>query len=77
MQNPIPGEWKTQIVGVETSYDDEPYFTIVSFMETESKPLNEPMGLLQTAAAYGMAIGFPVALISLLLLICLRKKAEE
>ena len=77
VQNPIPGKWKTKIVGVETSYDNEPYFTLVSFMETEPKPLNEPMETKQKAAAYGMAIGFPVALISLLLLICLRKKAEE
>ena len=77
VQNPIPGEWEMQIVGVETSYDEEPYFTIVSFKDTDPKLLNEPMDTKQKAAAYGMAIGFPVALISLLLLICLRKKAEE
>jgi hypothetical protein len=77
VKNPIPGKWKTQIVGVETSYDEEPYFTIVSFMETESKPLNQPMNAKQTAAAYCMAIGFAVALFSLLLLISLGKKAKE
>ena len=77
VKNPIPGKWKTQIVGVETSYDEEPYFTIVSFMETESKPLNQPMNAKQIAAAYCMAIGFAVALFSLLLLIALGKKAKE
>lgn len=77
VKNPIPGEWKTQIVGVETSYDEEPYFTLVSFMETETKPLNEPLNTMQEAASYCMAIGFPVALFSLLLLIALGKKEKK
>lgn len=76
VKNPIPGKWKSKIVGVETSYEDEPYYAIVSFIETDGTKVNEPISDLQTAAAYGIAIGFSTAFISLLLLICLGKKKE-
>lgn len=77
VKNPIPGKWKSKIVGVETSYDNEPYYSIVSFIETDGAKVNEPISNLQTAAAYCIAIGFSTALISLLLLICLSKKKDN
>ena len=71
--NPIHGKWKVKIKGVETSYDKEPFYTIVSFKETEMPAVNSSMTDLETAAAYCIAIGLFTTIASILLLPCLKK----
>ena len=76
VKNPIPGEWSVKIKGVETSYEDEPYYTIVTFKEAENQRLNTQMEDMEVLAAYCAPIGLFVSMISVMLLFCLKKKKE-
>lgn len=75
--NPIKGEWSVAVKGVETSYEQEPFYTIVSFMETAGAQINEPMTTLETVAAYCLPIGLFATISSILLLICLGKGKKK
>ncbi len=78
VKNPIKGNWQVKIKGVETSYDKEPFYTIVSFKETDEQiNINPPMNNLEKFASYCIPIGFFVTISSALLLICMRKKKTD
>lgn len=74
VQNPIEGEWKVSVLGVETSYEEEPFYTIVSFKETEGNVLNGEMTILQLIASYCIPIGLFATIASIILLCCFKKK---
>lgn len=75
--NPIPGKWSYKIKGVETSYENEPYYTIVSFKNTKNATINEPMTEIQNVASYCIPIGVYSTLVSSMLLVCVGKKKDE
>jgi len=76
VKNPIPGKWSVRVKGIETSYDQEPFYTIVAFKESDSAPVNKSMSDLQAVAAWCLPLGFAVTLSSAALLIGLSKKKE-
>ena len=75
--NPISGKWKLKIKGVETSYENEPYYTIVSFKATEGEKANATMTQMEEIASYCLPIGFYVTVVSTMLLICIGKKKSK
>lgn len=77
VNNPIPGKWSVCVKGIETSYENEPYYTIVSFKETKDGKINEAMSTIETIAAYCIPIGIFIALTSTMLLIVVAKKKSE
>ena len=77
IQNPIKGSWKVAIKGVETSYEDEPYYTLVSFAKTESEKVNPKMNTLEQIASHAFAIGFVSTLVCSMLLVCLGKDRRK
>lgn len=79
VKDPIPGKWSVKVKGVETSYDQEPFYTIVVFKETDASQVNREMTDLEQIAAWCLPIGLTVTVFSVLLLICLgkKKKTEE
>lgn len=68
VRDPIPGEWTVRIKGVECSYENEPFYTIVAFKDVPSETVNEKMSTLETVAGYCLPIGVIVTLSSILLL---------
>ena len=77
ISNPVPGKWSYKIKGVETSYDDEPYYTIVSFKNTKNAALNTPMTEMQNVASYCIPLGIYSTLVSSMLLVCVGKKKDD
>lgn len=77
VKNPIKGEWSVKIKGVETSYEKEPFYTIVSFKETEAPEINAPMTKLEIFAAYCIPVGFFTTVASILLLCCMSKSKKK
>ncbi len=77
VKNPIPGKWSVRIKGVETSYDQEPFYTIAAFKESKATPVNKVMSDLQVIAAWCLPIGFALTLSSAMLLVGLGKKKED
>jgi len=77
VQNPIPGNWSVCVKGVETSYEQEPFYTIVAFKDTKTVVVNERMDDLQKAAAWCLPVGLILALSSGILLISLGGKKKE
>lgn len=78
VENPIHGTWSVQVKGVETSYEKEPFYTIVSFKETEPVKVNETMNTWENVAAYCIPIGVYVTFVSSMLLVCVgRKKSDD
>jgi hypothetical protein len=74
VQNPLPGKWSLKIKGVETSYDEEPFYSIVSFKKSKNTKVNTQMGDLEKIAVYCVPIGFTVAVFGALLLILVNRK---
>lgn len=74
VNNPLPGEWEMYVVGVETSYEQEPFYSIVSYKENSNDAIavNEKMTTLEVIAAYALPIGIVMTLVSAMLLIALR-----
>lgn len=79
VKNPVPGEWTVQVKGVETSYEEEPFYTIVAFKEVEPEPINREMDNLEQIASWCIPVGLVTALASGMLLLCMgkQKKTEE
>ena len=79
IKDPLPGKWQMHVVGVETSYDDEPFYSIVTFREndTEIVKANKEMTLLEKSAAYALPIGIVLTLVSLMLLITICKNSKK
>lgn len=77
VENPVPGKWSFSIKGVETSYDKEPYYTIVSFKELDNVAVNEPMTKTESAASYCIPIGVYTTLVSIMLLVGVAKLKKE
>lgn len=79
VKNPIPGKWSVKVKGVETSYEQEPFYTIVAFKETDASQVNREMTNLEQIAAWCLPIGLTVTVFSVLMLMCLgkKKKTEE
>ena len=77
ISNPVPGKWSYKIKGVETSYDDEPFYTIVSFKNTRNAAVNTPMTEVQDIASYCIPIGIYSTLVSSMLLVCVGKKKDD
>ncbi len=77
VKNPIPGKWSVRIKGVETSYEQEPYYTIVSFKKTKNIKINKPLNTLETVASYCIPIGLFTTLVSVMLLVVLIKKKTK
>lgn len=79
VKNPLPGQWSVRVKAIETSYEKEPFYTIVAFKETEgSDALNREMNRLETVAAYALPVGLVVTVSSLALLCAIgwRRKVE-
>lgn len=77
VKNPIKGEWLVQVKGVETSYEKEPFYTIVSFVESKNAKLNTKMSNMEEIAAYCTAIGLFATLTSAMFLLCFIKHRDE
>lgn len=79
VKNPIKGSWKVEVKGIETSYDKEPFYTVVSFKEIEKRIELEEISSLENLSAHCIPIGIYVSVISLLLLLCIntKKKTEK
>lgn len=79
VKDPIPGKWSVKVKGVETSYEQEPFYTIVAFKQTDAAQVNREMTDLEQIAAWCLPIGLTVTVFSAMLLICLgkKKKTEE
>lgn len=77
VENPIKGEWTVAVKGVETSYEKEPFYTIVSFMENETLKFNSEMSSLESVASYCIAIGLFVTISSTMFLLCFINKNKE
>lgn len=74
--NPIKGEWELEIEGIETSYPDEPFYTIVSFEAEANALVADPITTMQLVAAYCIPIGILTTIFSAMMLLCLIKKKE-
>lgn len=76
VKNPLKGKWSIKIKGVETSYENEPYYTIVAFKEGSAKAakLNTEMSALQNISAYLIPVGVMTTVVSAMLLYCINKK---
>lgn len=79
VQNPLPGKWSVKVKGIETSYEQEPFYTIVSFKEVDDMTVNAEMKDIERIAAYCLSIGIFTTISSSLLLCCLisKRKKEE
>lgn len=77
VENPLEGDWSVCVKGVETSYEEEPFYTIVAFKETEDRKINSEMTPLQLLAAYCIPIGLFATISSIMLLCCCKKKKSK
>jgi len=77
VKKPIKGKWSVKVKGIETSYDKEPFYTVVSFKEIENTEKIKPLSSAENAAAHCVPIGICVSLTCLLLLICINKKKKS
>ena len=77
--NPIKGDWEVSVKGVETSYEEEPFYTIVAFKEAKNAKINTEMSTIEIIAAYCIPIGMFLILASVLFLFGLgkNKKTKE
>ncbi|MDR3314617.1 MAG: VWA domain-containing protein [Oscillospiraceae bacterium] len=77
IEDPIPGKWKMMVKGVETSYDEEPYYAITSFKKLDYSGVAE-LEPIQLVGAYCLPIGFFMLLLCSALLIFFNgKKAKR
>ncbi len=76
LKNPIRGKWSVKVKGVETSYDKEPFYTVVSFKDIPSETKTEEISLVENIASHSVPIGIYISLISVLLLLCINKKKK-
>lgn len=76
IREPLPGEWRFKVKGVETSYEEEPFYAVASFKSLEKSELgsNPELSILAHAGAFCLPIGGFLLLISVMLLICINKK---
>ena len=76
IREPLPGEWRFKVKGVETSYEEEPFYAVASFKSLEKSELgsNPELNILAHAGAFCLPIGGFLLLISVMLLICINKK---
>ncbi len=77
VNNPIKGEWTVSVKGVETSYEEEPFYTIVSFKELDAQKINSEMTTAEVVAAYCISVGSFTAVASFMLLFCIGRKRKE
>jgi len=77
VKNPIPGRWTVRVKGIETSYEQEPFYTIVAFKETKPIAVNKKMNGTQKTAAWCLPVGLVMVLSSATLLVVLGKTKEE
>lgn len=77
VNDPIPGEWSVQVLGVETSYEQEPFYTLVAFTGSSDTTVNDEMTDLQKIAAWCLPIGVAVTMASAMALIGLGKAKKE
>ncbi len=79
VKEPLPGKWKIKVKGVETSYEDEPFYAIASFKNNRNAAdTNNPeLETLTLAGAYCLPIGVFMILLALPLLILINKKKDK
>ncbi len=78
VKDPLPGDWEFKVKGVETSYEDEPFYAIASFKDIEREEnTNQALNTTLTLAAYSLPIGAFMILVSVVLLILINKKKKE
>ena len=77
VSNPLRGKWSVKIKGVETSFDKEPFYTVVSFKEIKTMNKRQEISFFENLAAHSVPIGVYISLISLLLLLCINKKKKS
>ncbi len=77
VKDPLPGKWTMYVKGIETSYEQEPFYSIVAFKEAPEAELAPPMTALEKVAAYALPIGVVVILVSAVLLTAVCKKKKE
>ena len=77
VKNPIKGTWSVAVKGVETSYEKEPFYTIVAFKEAETPTVNQPMEEKEVQAAYCIPIGIFDTFASSMLLCTVTKRKKK
>jgi len=78
IEDPIPGSWGLQVEGIETSYDEEPYYAITAFKDVERAGLETPkLSSLNLLGAYCIPVGLFMILISVLLLVFVNGKKRK
>lgn len=79
VKDPLPGEWKFAVKGIETSYEKEPFYAIASFKEVDKAKtsVNPPLSTITIVGAYCLPIGVFMILISAILLVMVNKKKKS
>ncbi|MBE6738565.1 MAG: VWA domain-containing protein [Ruminococcaceae bacterium] len=77
VKNPIKGEWSVKVKGVETSYEQEPFYTIVAFKEIDSALTESTLTGLQNFAVYCIPIGLLVSIASASMLCTINSKNKK
>lgn len=78
IKNPISGDWTVSILGVETSYDEEPFYTSISYkINDDVEFANAKLDTIQSIAAYCLPIGVFTFIFSVVALSFLNKKKKE
>lgn len=68
IKDPLPGIWSVQVHAEETSQDNEPYYSLVSFQEVDG-PATRPLSAIARASAIALPVGCILVVVSLTLLI--------
>lgn len=68
IKDPLPGIWSVQVHAEETSQDNEPYYSLVSFQEVDG-PTTRPLSAIARASAIVLPIGCILVVVSLTLLV--------
>ena len=74
--DPLPGSWKMRVKGVETSYDEEPYYAITSFKKKVNLDLNDELETFELIGAYCLPIGVFMFMLCIMLLIFVNSKPK-
>jgi hypothetical protein len=74
--DPLPGKWKLMVRGVETSYDEEPYYAITSFKSMDYSKADK-LAPIERIGAFCLPIGVFLALLCMMLLVFINAKSGE
>ncbi len=78
ISEPLHGNWKFKVKGIETSYENEPYYAIASFNDKANTlaAINTPLPTMVLVGSYCLPIGVFMIFVSISLLILVNKKKK-